>query len=127
MRENCTCSLSGGRGVGRKCAGAAPPPRLKGGGRWCYLYRAIDRDGQLIDSMLSAKRDMAAAQRFFRSAQTVAGRRPEQVTTDGHISYPGAIAEVLGKNVRRSCNQRMTDARVPQGGHNLHEAIPAVF
>jgi transposase-like protein len=30
-------------------------------GRWCYLYRAIDRDGQLVDSMLSEHRDMAAA------------------------------------------------------------------
>src|SRR3954452_19268052 len=66
---------------------------LKVGGRWVYLYRAIDRDGQLVDSMLSAKRDMAAAQRFFRSAQTVTGRRPEQVTTDGHDSYPRALAE----------------------------------
>jgi putative transposase len=33
-----------------------------------YLYRAIDHDGNLIDTMLSATRDMRAAQRFFRSA-----------------------------------------------------------
>lgn len=30
-------------------------------GKWCYLYRAIDRDGNLVDSMLSEKRDMEAA------------------------------------------------------------------
>ena len=30
-------------------------------GTWCYLYRAIDRDGNLVDSMLSEKRDMKAA------------------------------------------------------------------
>ena len=30
-------------------------------GKWCYLYRAIDRDGNLVESMLSATRDMAAA------------------------------------------------------------------
>jgi transposase-like protein len=70
-----------------------------------YLYRAIDKQGQLIDSMLSAKRDMAAAQRFFRSAQTVAGCRPAQVTTDGHRSYPRAIAEVLGKRVKHRCSR----------------------
>src|SRR3954469_3073760 len=29
-------------------------------GRWCYLYRAIDREGNLVDSMLSATRDMDA-------------------------------------------------------------------
>jgi transposase-like protein len=34
-------------------------------GRWCYLYRAIDRDGNLVDTMLSETRDMAAAKRFF--------------------------------------------------------------
>ncbi len=37
-------------------------------GKWCYLYRAIDREGNLVDSLLSATRDMDAAQRFFRSA-----------------------------------------------------------
>lgn len=45
---------------------------LKVQGRWCYLYRAIDRDGNLIDTMLSATRHMKAAQRFFRSARSVA-------------------------------------------------------
>src|SRR5436305_3005381 len=33
-------------------------------GKWCYLYRAIDRDGNLVDSMLSEKRDMEAASAF---------------------------------------------------------------
>jgi transposase-like protein len=50
---------------------------------------------------------MAAAQRFFRSAQTVAGRRPEQVTTDGHNSYPRAIAEVLGKEVKLPAHPKL--------------------
>ena len=39
---------------------------LKVGGQWAYLYRAIDRDGNLVDTMLSEHRDMAAAQAFFR-------------------------------------------------------------
>src|ERR671929_1536642 len=34
---------------------------LKVGGRWCYLYRAIDRSGALVDVMFSEYRDMAAA------------------------------------------------------------------
>ena len=33
-------------------------------GKWCYLYRAIDRDGNLVDSMMSEKRDMEAAKRL---------------------------------------------------------------
>jgi transposase-like protein len=38
---------------------------LKVKGKWSYLYRAIDSAGNLVDSLLSATRDMAAAQRFF--------------------------------------------------------------
>ncbi len=72
---------------------------LKVRGRWCYLYRAIDRDGQLIDTMLSEHRDMAAAQAFFRSAKSVTGQVPERVTTDGHGSYPRAIRSTLGRRV----------------------------
>src|SRR4051794_11981609 len=41
---------------------------LKVQGRWCYLYRAIDRSGALVDVMFSERRDMAAAKAFFRSA-----------------------------------------------------------
>jgi putative transposase len=78
---------------------------IKVSGRWCYLYRAIDHEGQLVDSMLSPQRDMAAAQRFFQSAKAVARQSPEQVTTDGHDSYPRAIAEVLGTQVQHRCSR----------------------
>src|SRR6266700_4249746 len=68
-------------------------------GKWCYLYRAIDRDGNLVDSMLSEKRDMASAKRFFKGAREVVGHKPEKVTTDGHDSYPRAIRRILGRKV----------------------------
>src|SRR5215204_6964189 len=51
-------------------------------GKWCYLYRAIDREGNLVDSMLSATRDMVAAQRFLRNTLSVVDRAPRQVTSD---------------------------------------------
>ena len=73
-------------------------------GRWCYLYRAIDHDGNLVDSMLSSTRDMAAAQRFFRSALSMTDEIPQQVTSDGHDSYPRAIREVLGTQVEHRNN-----------------------
>src|SRR5215212_4792308 len=77
---------------------------LKVKGRWCYLYRAIDRDGNLVDSMLSATRDMDAAQQFFRSARSMANSVPTQVTTDGHDSDPRAIRETLGTKVKHRCS-----------------------
>src|SRR5215211_8806726 len=73
---------------------------LKVNGRWCYLYRAIDRNGNLVDVLFSEQRDMAAAQAFFRSAKAVTGLTPDRVTTDGHDSYPRAIRTELGKRVR---------------------------
>ena len=72
---------------------------LKVRGRWCYLYRAIDRNGALVDTMLSEHRDMAAAKAFFRSAKSATGLTPDRVTTDGHGSYPRAIRTTLGRHV----------------------------
>ncbi len=82
-------------------------------GRWCYLYRAIDRDGHLIDAMLSEKRDMAAAQRFFAQALDIAGHAPEQVTTDGHDAYPRAVRETLGPDVHHR-SSRYKNNRIEQ-------------
>ena len=73
--------------------------------RWKYLYRAIDRDGALVDVMLSEHRDLAAAKAFFRSAKTVTGVTPDRVTTDGHDAYPRAIRTELGKRVRHRTNR----------------------
>jgi putative transposase len=63
------------------------------------LYRAIDCDGRLIDTMLSELHDMVAAQTFFRSARAASGLAPDRVTTDGHGSYPRAIRSTLGRRV----------------------------
>jgi len=41
---------------------------IKVKGRRTYLYRAVDRDGETLDFMLSERRDLAAARRFFRRA-----------------------------------------------------------
>jgi putative transposase len=87
-------------------------------GRWCYLYRAIDRNGELIDTMLSEQRDMAAAKAFFRSAKSVTGMIPERVTTDGHSSYPRAIRSTLGRYV-----QHRTSAYKNNGLEQDHRGI----
>ncbi len=78
---------------------------VKVAGAWCYLYRAIDRAGSLVDVYLSRTRDLAAAKAFFRSARSVTQVEPGQVTTDGHTSYPKAIAEELGEGVGHRTSQ----------------------
>lgn len=82
---------------------------LKVQGKWCYLYRAIDQEGNLVDSMLSEKRDMEAAKRFFRQAVAVVGHIPEQVTTDGHTSYPRAIRETMGETIQHRMNKYLNN------------------
>ncbi len=72
---------------------------LKVHGAWCSLYRAIDREGNLVDARLSETRDLAAARRFFRQAVETIGQVPEWVTTDGHDADPRAIHETLGDAV----------------------------
>lgn len=50
-------------------------------GRWTYLYRAVDRDGQTFDFMLSERRDLTATRRFFRRVIGSNGV-PERVVID---------------------------------------------
>src|SRR5512133_1950972 len=63
--------------------------------RWTYLYRAVDSRGQIIDFLLSAKRDAEAAKRFFRKAlaqpPTV---NPRTITVEKNAAYPKAAAEM---------------------------------
>jgi transposase-like protein len=58
-------------------------------GRWCFLCQATDRNGDLVDALLSDHRNMASAQAFFRSTKPATGMTPDRDTTDGHASYPG--------------------------------------
>jgi transposase-like protein len=78
-------------------------------GVWCSLYRAIDADGNLVDSLLSEHRDMDAAKRSFRQAVKVVGHIPEKVTTDGHDAYPRAIRETLGEDVVHRCSRYLNN------------------
>lgn len=64
---------------------------IKVKGQWKYLYRAVDTAGQTIDFLLAAKRDAAAALRFFRKAIRHHGE-PEVVTIDKSGANTAALA-----------------------------------
>ncbi|MGH3600113.1 MAG: IS6 family transposase [Pseudonocardiaceae bacterium] len=66
---------------------------VKIAGRWVYLYRAIDQFEQVIDVLVSPKRDLASTHRFFTRALEH-GPRPAEVITDKAAVYPPVLDEL---------------------------------
>jgi putative transposase len=86
--------------------------------QWHYLYRALDREGNLVDTMLSQTRDLAATTAFFKQTLDTVGHKPERVTTDGYDAYPRAIRRTLGRKVEHRTSRYLNN-RVEQD----HRAI----
>jgi len=69
-------------------------------GRWCYLYRAIDKEGNLVDVYLSDVRDQAAAESFFAQASKTTDIIPQQITTDKEPALYPAIENVFDSRTK---------------------------
>ena len=67
---------------------------MKVAGTWRYLYRAVDQFGQVIDVLVSPKRDKTAARRFCTGALAGAPS-PTEVSTDRAPAYPRIVEDVL--------------------------------
>ncbi|MDV2998287.1 MAG: IS6 family transposase ISBwe2 [Chroococcidiopsis sp. SAG 2025] len=60
-----------------------------------YLYRAVDSAGNTLDFLRTAKRDTAAAKRFFRKTlKAIHTASPRVITMDKNAAYPKAIDEL---------------------------------
>jgi len=88
---------------------------VKINGRTHYLWRAVDGEGEVLESYVTRTRDKAAALRFMRKALKRHGS-PERITTDGLRSY-GAAMDVLGcrakQEVGRHANNRVENSHLP--------------
>ena len=63
------------------------------GGKWAYLYRAIDEAGQVVDVLLRARRDLDSARAFFVLATFRRRAKPDEAITDKHPAYVRAVRE----------------------------------
>ena len=75
-------------------------------GRWVYLSRAVDREGNTVDFRLSTKRDVATAKAFFRKAI----KSQEFDPTDHHIGRLCGVAPRCARDEGRWPTARRYDA-----------------
>src|ERR1700751_3850647 len=75
---------------------------IKVKGRDKYLYRAVDSTGQTIDFLLSAKRDTAAAKRFFQKVfRSSANPIPRVINVDKTPAYAAAVNALKSERIRQ--------------------------
>jgi putative transposase len=80
---------------------------VKINGRLCHLWRAVDHEGEILESVVTAKRDKAAALKFLRRIMKKYGSS-QTVVTDGLCSYPAAMKE-LGIADRHVVGRRLNN------------------
>jgi putative transposase len=68
---------------------------VKINGKQHYLWRAVDQDGEVVDVYLQARRDGAAAKRFFKRLLRSHSREPRKIVTDKLRSYGVAHRELI--------------------------------
>ena len=72
---------------------------IKINGKQHYLWRAVDQDGEVVDVYLQARRDGAAAKRFFKRLLRNNGSEPRKIVTDKLRSYGVAHRELISETI----------------------------
>ena len=88
---------------------------VKLNGEMVYLWRAVDQEGEILESYVTKKRDKTAALVFLKRALKRHGRA-EQIVTDGLRSYPAAMRELGNLDCRemgRWLNNRAENSHLP--------------
>ena len=88
---------------------------VKVGGEMHYLWRAVDQEGEVLESYVTKTRDKKAALRFIKKALKRHGS-PEAITTDGLRSYRAAMTDLGNtdkQEVGRWANNRVENSHLP--------------
>jgi transposase, IS6 family len=86
---------------------------IKVQGKDKYLYRAVDSTGHTIDFLLTAKRDTAAAKRFFRKALSSPGNPVPRVINVDNPAFPAAVAALKAEG-HAAASGPLAAVQVPQ-------------
>jgi transposase-like protein len=78
---------------------------VKVAGRWTYLYRAVDQHGQVIDVLLSKRRDAAAARDFFARALRFISRNSSHQLATSPTGTPTTAWRLITVNSKRGCDR----------------------
>jgi putative transposase len=88
---------------------------VKINGKGCYLWRAVDHGGEVLETVVTAKGDKAAALKFLKRITKKYGR-PRIIVTDGLCSYPAAMKEIGildRQEIGRRLNNRAENSHQP--------------
>jgi putative transposase len=88
---------------------------VKINGEMRYLWRAVDQEGEILESYVTKTRDKAAALRFMKKALKRHGS-PEAITTDGLRSYRAAMDQLGNgekQEIGRWANNRVENSHLP--------------
>ena len=66
---------------------------VKVNGKLCYLWRAVDHEGEVLEAVVTAKRDKAAALKLLKRIMKKYGA-PRSIVTDGLRAYSAAMNEI---------------------------------
>ena len=80
-----------------------------------YLWRAVDHEGEVLESFVTKKRDKAAALKFLKKAMKRYGN-PQVIVTDRLASYGAAMKEIGNKDrqeVGHHKNNRAENSHLP--------------
>ena len=86
---------------------------MKVNGKLCYLWRAVDHEGEVLEAVVTAKRDSAAALKFLKHLMKRYGQ-PQAVMTDRLSSYRAAMQEI------GNADHQQTGRRLNNRAENSH-------
>jgi putative transposase len=86
-------------------------------GKRMYMWRAVDKEGEVLDVLVQKRRNKAAALKMLRKLLKHQGYLPDEIVTDGLASYPAAM-KVLG------CQHRHRPGRLRENNRAENSHLP---